>query len=82
MPLINYSCSCGLVFKKYYKTAKDSPPRNPCKCGAEAVKSFGVTSSSHKIVIDNGLMAKKVEVDPDIMEINDERSKKDYSEDD
>lgn len=82
MPLINYACSCGEVFKKYFKIAKDASPTSPCKCGSDAKKAFGATSSSHKITIDNGLMAKKIEVDPNIMEINDERSAKDYTEED
>jgi hypothetical protein len=82
MPLINYACSCGKTLKKYFKSAKESLSVVKCTCGLEAKKSFGTTSSSHKIVIDNGLMARRLEVDPDIQEINDERSAKDYSEDD
>ena len=83
MPLINYLCSCGQELKKYFKTAKESPPVFLCsKCGLEAKKSFGTTSSSHKMIIDNGLMARRLEIDPTIMEINDERSGKDYSEED
>lgn len=82
MPLINYVCSCGEVQKKYLKTAKDALPTVKCKCGLEARKSFGATSSSHKTVIDNGLMARSLEIDPTIMEINDERSARDYSEED
>ena len=80
MPLINYVCSCGETFKKYLKSAKDALPTVKCKCGLEAKKSFGATSSSHKITIDNGLMTKRLEVDPNIMEINDERASRDYSE--
>jgi hypothetical protein len=82
MPLINYVCSCGEILKKYLKSAKDALPIVKCKCGLEAKKSFGATSSSHKIVIDNGLMARRLEVDPDITEINDQRSAKDYTEED
>lgn len=80
MPLINYICSCGEVFKKYYKSTKDALSTAPCKCGAEAKKSFGSTSSSHKTVIDNGLMARRLEIDPNIQEINDERSSRDFSQ--
>lgn len=82
MPLINYACdSCGEVTKKYFKSAKDALPSVKCsKCGSETKKAFGSTSSSHKITIDNGLMSRKLEIDPSIMEINDERSAKDYSE--
>ena len=82
MPLINYVCNCGEVLKKYFKSAKDAPPVVGCKCGTEAKKGFGSTSSSHKIVIDNGLMARRLEIDPNVMEINDERSAKDYTEED
>lgn len=83
MPLINYLCSCGECFKKYLKTAKEAPPFFSCpKCGLEAKKAFGATSSSHKVIVDNGLMARRLEIDPNIMEINDERSAKDYSEED
>ena len=82
MPLISYSCTCGISFKKYKKNATDASLSLPCKCGLEAKKAFGLTSSSHKITIDNGLMSRRLEIDPNIMEINDERSKIDYSEED
>ncbi len=82
MPLINYSCSCGKILKKYFKSAKDSPSVVGCECGLEAKKGFGATSSSYKVTIDNGLMARKIEVDPNIQEINDERSARDYTEED
>ena len=82
MPLINYACDCGEVYKKYFKSAKDALPSVKCKCSLEAKKSFGTTSSSHKIVIDNGLMARRLEIDPDIQEINDERSSRNFSEED
>lgn len=82
MPLINYSCSCGKVYKKYFNSAKDALSSVDCECGAKAVKSFGATTVGHKIVIDNGLMSKSIEISPDIMEINEERSKIDYTEED
>lgn len=82
MPLISYECGCGDLCNRYFKSAKDSPATIICVCGLEAKKAFGKTSSSHKITIDNGLMAKRVEVDPNIMQINDERASKDYTEED
>ena len=82
MPLINYVCDCGEVLKKYFKSAKDASPTVKCKCGSEAKKSFGATSSSHLVTIDNGLMARAIQVNENIMEINDERSAKDRTEDD
>lgn len=82
MPLINYVCGCGEVQKKYFKSAQDAPLVIKCKCEAQAKRTLGSTSSSHKIIIDNGLMAKAVELQsPDIMEINDERSNLDLTED-
>src|ERR1019366_5003711 len=53
LPLINYKCGCGKVYKKYFKIAKESLSSVKCECGLEAVKSFGTTSSSHLITIDN-----------------------------
>lgn len=82
MPLISYLCSCGELTRKYLKDARYAAPESDCKCGLKGKKVFGSTSSSHKIVIDNGLMAKRLEIDPEIMEINDERSSRDYSEED
>ena len=81
MPLINYLCACGDIYKKYFKLAKEAPSTVTCICGLEAKKSFGLTSSSHKTVIDNGLMSRRLEIDPNIQQVNDERSQKDYSED-
>lgn len=80
MPLLNYLCTCGEIQKKYFKAVKDAPPSIECKCGTKAVKVFGATSSSHLVTIDNGLMARKIEINPDIMEINDERSSRDYTD--
>lgn len=82
MPLISYLCTCGISFKKYKKNAMDASLSVICKCGLEAKKAFGHTSSNHLITIDNGLMSRSVTVDPDIMTINDERSSRDYSEED
>lgn len=63
-------------------SAKDAQATIKCECGADSKKSFGATSSSHRVTIDNGVMARRVEVDPLIMEINDQRAAKDYSEED
>ena len=38
-------------------------------------------SSVSKVIVDNGFQARAVEVNPDIIEINKERSEKDYRED-
>lgn len=81
MPLINYSCTCGNSVKKYFKSPKEALASVLCeKCGSEAKKAFGATSTSKKVTIDNGVMARRIEVDENIMAINDDRSDKDYSE--
>lgn len=80
MPLLNYLCTCGEITKKYIKSMKDALPVVQCnKCSLDAKKVFGSTSSSHKTIIDNGLMARRLEIDPNIQEINDERSSRDYA---
>ena len=83
MPLINYSCQCGTITKKFLRSAKDSAVSIVCpKCGLEAKKVFGTTSSSYKVTIDLPGMARAVHVDPNIQEINDEVSQRDFSEED
>ncbi len=83
MPLISYPCSCGETVKKYFKSAKDATTFVICsKCGLEVRKGFGATSSSYKVTIDLPGMARAIHVDPEIMEVNDERAAKDYSEED
>jgi ABC-type arginine transport system permease subunit len=83
MPLISYLCTCGEVTSKYVRAAKDSAALISCpKCGLEAKKAFGATSSSYKIKIDMPGMARAIEILPDIGEILEERSNTDFSEED
>jgi hypothetical protein len=81
MPLIAYVCECKNSKTKYYRQVKDIPAFIICdQCSKEMRKSLSAPSSSSKIVVDNGLQARAVEIIPDIVEINQERSKKDYRE--
>jgi hypothetical protein len=83
MPLISYSCSCGWSISKYVKSAKDAAGLIDCvKCELKAKRGFGNVSSGHKIVIDNGIMGRAIEISLDIQEVNDERARRDYSEED
>lgn len=43
-------------------------------------KILSSPSSSSKISVDNGVQARAVEISPDIIETNEERSKKNYRE--
>lgn len=82
MPLIAYSCSCGYTEKRFMRQAKDAPASFVCpKCNSELKKQLSSPSSSSKIVIDNGVQARSVEIVPDIIEINQARAAKDYRED-
>lgn len=81
MPLIAYVCDCGHSTKKMFRRAKDAPSVFVCdKCSKEMKKSLSVPTSSSKITIDNGFQARAVEITPDIIEINEERSRKNYRE--
>ena len=81
MPLIAYLCECKNSQIKYHRQVKDVPAFIICdKCGMNAKKCLSSPSSSSKITIDNGLMTKSIEVDPDIIAINKARSEKDYRE--
>lgn len=44
-------------------------------------KQLSAPSSSSKVTVDNGVQARAVEVNPDIVEINEQRANKNYSED-
>ena len=80
MPLIRYKCTsdqCGKATSKLYRSGLQAESEISCKeCGSKAKRTLSSPASSSKIMIDNGLQARAVEIDPNIMEINSERSKK------
>lgn len=81
MPLIAYVCTCNHSEKKFHRQGKDAPATISCsKCGLSMKKSLSAPSSSSKIVVDNGFQARAVEINPNIVEINKERSEKNYKE--
>lgn len=83
MPLIEYKCkNCGLIKNKLVqsKELKGLASKETCpSCGTEnsLERQLGGAASASKMVIDNGAMAKSVEVLTNIIEINQERSKQD-----
>jgi hypothetical protein len=82
MPLITYLCECGNTERKFFRRAQEAPDRLSCeKCQKELKKMLSSPSSSSKIVVDNGHQARAVEIIPDIIEINQKRSEKDYRQD-
>jgi hypothetical protein len=83
MPIINYTCECKYLVGKFFRRAKDSPASVSCaKCGLQMKKTLSIPSTSSKIVVDNGVQARAVEVIPNIVELNQERAAKDYSTED
>lgn len=82
MPLIAFACECNHIEKKFYRKATEAPSFLVCaKCEKHMKKLLSSPSSSSKITVDNGVQARAVEITPDIVEINKERSEKNYRED-
>lgn len=80
MPMINYVCSCGHVEKKIMRKPP-YPSTLICeKCNGSMTKQLSASSQSSKISIDNGVQARRVEVSPDIIEVMEERSRKNVRE--
>lgn len=81
MPMIWYVChECGFNLKKILRKPP-YPSTLICeKCNGSMTKELSAPTQSSKISIDNGLQARAVEITPDIIEINEARSKKDYRE--
>ena len=82
MPLFAYSCECKNVIKKFFRQAKDAPASFSCpSCKKDAKKMLSSPNSTSKIVVDNGVQSRAVEITPNIIEINEERANKNYRED-
>ena len=81
MPLIEFKCkNCGLIKNKLVqsKELKGMSSTEDCpSCGTEKglERQLGGAASASKMVIDNGSMAKSVEILTNIIELNQERSK-------
>lgn len=82
MPIIAYACDCGHSTKKFYRQVAKSPAVLFCEyCNKENMKKqLSIPSSTSKVSMDNGVQARAVEINPDIIAINKERSEKNYSE--
>jgi hypothetical protein len=81
MPLIHYSCECLYSASKFFRSPKDAPPTFTCvKCGKESKKMLRAPASTSTLIIDNGVQAKRVEVNLEVIEDIKERSTKDFRE--
>jgi hypothetical protein len=78
MPRILYVCSkCQGVSKKFYQSSKDIQNKLECKCGGELQRQLSSPYQRSKMVIDNGVQAKAVEIDREIVEIIEDRQEAD-----
>lgn len=81
MPLIPYVCPNGHRASKMYKFRPDAPVTLACTECAETMKrAFGTPSSTSVVTVDNGIQAKAVEVNLEVVESNKENAKKDFRE--
>lgn len=81
MPILVFTCGDHQT-KKFYRSAKDAPSSLTCDhCGKTSKKTLSAPSSGSKITVDNGVQARAVEIVPNIVELNEERSQKNYRED-
>lgn len=83
--MIVYTCTAGHITKKLRRVPQKAAPAFPCPapdCYHEAKRQLVAPSQSSKIVMDNGHQARAVEILPNIVEINEERSNKDYRNED
>lgn len=82
MPMIRYRCTgekCGHSFTKLVRKGPDALPELACvKCGENSKRVLGAPASASKIVVDNGLQARSVEIYPDIEDINYDRARKPF----
>lgn len=83
MPMINYKCQapdCGAFFSVLVKTSNQTstvPSAHACKvCGSMSKRQLSSPSSSVKITLGRETQARQVEIYPDVVELNHERSKK------
>jgi hypothetical protein len=78
MPRILYICNkCSGINKKFYKAISEVQNKIECECGGELVRQLSSPSQRSKMIIDNGVQAKAVELDREIVEIIEDRQKSD-----
>lgn len=81
MPMISYKCtSCHNCFGVLVQNAKTAEPHYACKkCGSLSKKTLSAPNSSSKIIVGAENQARAVEIYPDVIELNQERSKNGYN---
>jgi putative FmdB family regulatory protein len=81
MPIIVYSCECGENKKKFFRSGKDAPTVFVCpKCGKNMARQLSGPNLRTTLVVDNGVQARSLEIDPNIAQQMEERSQKNLRE--
>ena len=80
MPLIRYSCKeCGTQVNKFFRVPKDASGTITCgNCNKEAKRMLRAPASTSVVTVDNGVQARAVEVNLEVVEDIKERSTKDF----
>jgi len=79
MPRISYYCdTCSVYKKKFYKNSKEIVNKMKCECGGEQKRQLSAPSSKSTMVVDNGVQAKAVELDREIVDIIEDREESSY----
>ena len=82
MPIIHYLCECSFLQAKFFRTPKEIPSIFPCtNCQKSAKRILKAPASTSVVTVDNGVQARKVDVNLDIVESIQERSTKDFKND-
>jgi len=67
--LVRYFCEkCGKSKTKYHSKSKDVPDELPCCDGGVLERQLSSPTTKTTIIVDNGIMQKKVEVSNDILQ--------------
>jgi DNA-directed RNA polymerase subunit RPC12/RpoP len=79
MPRIAYKCSkCSNSKNRFFSNVKKIEDKIECNlCLGEMVRTLSSPSQRSTMVIDNGVQAKAVEIDTQIVEIIEDRSERD-----
>lgn len=80
MPLISYLCSCKKNKSKFFRSIKEAPSILVCECGLDMKKQLSAPNTSSVITIDNGLMAKSLDINLEVICSNEKDSLKNFSE--
>lgn len=75
MPIIRYNCECGHTVGKFHRAGASAPALISCTCGKDMKRTLSGPTSDTKIVVDNGVQARKVEINVDAIKDNQNKAR-------